>query len=72
MIHSVEQFAALGERFDGDENRQKEIESAMMEWLMKRARKHGVVYSDEKLHEVFANDVILNTQGIGFWLDHRA
>jgi hypothetical protein len=42
----------------------------MMEWLMARARQHGVVYSDDKLREVFANDVILNTQGIEFWLDH--
>jgi len=70
MISSVEQFATLGEQFDGDENRQQAIRSAMMEWLMARARQHGVVYSDDKLREVFANDVILNTQGIEFWLDH--
>ena len=70
MISSVEQFATFGEEFARDENRQQEIRSAMMEWLMARARKHGVVYSDDKLREVFANDVILNTQGIEFWLDH--
>ncbi len=70
MISSVEQFATFGEQFDGDENRQHGIRSAMMEWLMARARQHGVVYSDDKLREVFANDVILNTQGIEFWLDH--
>jgi len=70
MISSVEQFATFGEEFDGDENRQDGIRSAMMEWLMARARQHGVVYSDDKLREVFANDVILNTQGIEFWLDH--
>ena len=70
MISSVEQFATFGEQFDGDENRQQAIRSAMMEWLMARARQHGVVYSDDKLREVFANDVVLNTQGIEFWLDH--
>ena len=70
MISSVEQFVIFGEQFDGDENRQDGIRSAMMEWLMARARQHGVVYSDDKLREVFANDVILNTQGIEFWLDH--
>jgi glyoxylase-like metal-dependent hydrolase (beta-lactamase superfamily II) len=70
MISSVEQFATFGEQYDGDENRQQGIRSAMMEWLMARARQHGVVYSDDKLREVFANDVILNTQGIEFWLDH--
>jgi len=70
MIDSVEQFAALGERFDGHENRQQEIESAMMEWLMARARSHGVACSDNNLRDIFAGDVILNTQGIEFWLDH--
>lgn len=70
MIDSVEQFAALGERFDGHEYRQQEIESAMMEWLMARARAHGVVCSDDSLRDIFAGDVILNTQGIEFWLDH--
>ena len=70
MISSVEQFATFGEQFDGDENRQQGIRSAMMDWLMARARRHGVAYSDDKLREVFANDVVLNTQGIEFWLDH--
>jgi glyoxylase-like metal-dependent hydrolase (beta-lactamase superfamily II) len=70
MISSVEQFVTFGEQFDGDENRQQLIRSAMMEWLMVRARNHGVGYSDDKLREVFANDVVLNTQGIEFWLDH--
>jgi glyoxylase-like metal-dependent hydrolase (beta-lactamase superfamily II) len=70
MIFGVEQFAAWGERFDGRENRQQEIETAMMEWLMERARSHGVTCSDEGLREIFAGDVVLNTQGIEFWLDH--
>jgi glyoxylase-like metal-dependent hydrolase (beta-lactamase superfamily II) len=70
MCSSVEQFAALGEQFNGDENRREKIESAMMEWLMARARKHGVQYPDDRLREVFANDVMLNTQGIEYWLDH--
>jgi len=70
MVSGVEQFAAFGEQFDGDENRREAIESAMMQWLMERARKHGVTFADDTLYEVFANDVVLNTQGIEFWLDH--
>jgi glyoxylase-like metal-dependent hydrolase (beta-lactamase superfamily II) len=70
LIDSVEQFAVLGERFDGCDNRRQEIESAMMERLMERARAHGVACSDDDLREVFAGDVVLNTQGIEFWLDH--
>ncbi len=70
LIHGVEMFAEFGERFDGSENRRQEIEATMMEWLMERARSHGVAYPDDDLREVFAGDVVLNTQGIEFWLDH--
>ena len=70
MIMSVEQFAAFGESFVGEEDRGRKIRQAMMDWLMERARRHGVEYPDEQLREVFANDVLLNTQGIEFWLDH--
>ena len=70
MTSSVEKFAALGEQFDGDENREQRIQSAMMDWLMERARRHGVEYGDSSLRDIFAADVVLNTQGIEFWLDH--
>jgi hypothetical protein len=70
LVEGVEKFAALGERFDGSENRRQEIEATMMEWLVERARSHGVACSDDDLREVFAGDVVLNTQGIEFWLDH--
>jgi len=70
MILGVEQLAAFGERFDGHASRQLEIEAAMMDWLMERARSHGVKYPDDQLREILLGDVILNTQGIEFWLDH--
>jgi glyoxylase-like metal-dependent hydrolase (beta-lactamase superfamily II) len=71
MISSVETFAALGERFENSDNRQHDISTAMMNWLMERARNHGVQCSDDALREIFAGDVLLNTQGIEFWLEQR-
>ena len=47
------------------------IEEAMMDRLFERARAHGVTLGEDELRETFAGDVILNTQGIEFWLDHR-
>jgi len=70
LIQGVEYFATLGERFDGHENRRLEIESGMLEWLMERALVHGVTYPEVTLREIFMGDVVLNTQGIEFWLDH--
>lgn len=70
MIQGVQKFADLGEQYAGSENRQRDISAAMMEWLMERARTHGVGLSDDALRDVFHGDVVLNTQGIEFWLDH--
>lgn len=70
MRDSIGQFAAWGEAFDSDERRRERIETAMMDWLVARARKHGVAGPDEALREIFRGDVLLNTQGIEFWLDH--
>jgi glyoxylase-like metal-dependent hydrolase (beta-lactamase superfamily II) len=70
MRQGIEFFAALGERFADSDDRGQQIADAMMGWLMERARSHGVGLDDASLREVFANDVVLNTQGIEFWLDH--
>lgn len=70
MRQSVELFVEFAERFEGDSDRTLSIESAMMDWLCERARDHGVALDDDSLREVFANDVVLNTQGIEFWLEH--
>jgi len=70
MISGVGQFAAFGEEMDGRDDRESAIQQAMMEWLMIRARDHGVNSSDDDLRDVLAGDVALNTQGIEFWLDH--
>jgi glyoxylase-like metal-dependent hydrolase (beta-lactamase superfamily II) len=70
MRAGVEQFAAWGEAFASDGRRRERIEAAMMDWLLARARKHGVSTPDEALRAIFLGDVMLNTQGIEFWLDH--
>ncbi|MDT8321835.1 MAG: MBL fold metallo-hydrolase [Xanthomonadales bacterium] len=70
MISGVEFFAALGKAHQFDENRTEAIETEMMDWLLKRAREHGVAWPEPELRETFEADVTLNSQGIEFWLDH--
>lgn len=70
MISGVEKFVEFGEKFDGAEDRRDRIRAAMMDWLLRCARNHGVSHSEESLREILANDVALNTQGIEYWLDH--
>jgi len=70
LVAGIEQFAAWGEQFAMHEDRPGQIRSAMMAWLVKRARDHGVDLPEESLREVFAGDVELNSQGIELWLEH--
>lgn len=69
LREEVRGYAALGERFESAENRTQKIEESMMDGLFDRARAHGVTLDEDTLRDVFAGDVILNTQGIEFWLD---
>jgi len=70
MRAGVDEYVELAKRFEGAHDRTRLIEETMMAQLMQRARDHGVTLDDEKLRETFAGDVVLNTQGIEFWLEH--
>jgi glyoxylase-like metal-dependent hydrolase (beta-lactamase superfamily II) len=70
MRDGVRWFVELAERFEHSDDRTRRIEEAMMSGLVERAREHGVELEDEALRDVFAGDVVLNTQGIEFWLEH--
>lgn len=70
MRAAIGRFVEWGETFAAHEQRRNRIEEAMMSWLVEGARAHGVTHSDASLREIFNGDVLLNTQGIEFWLDH--
>ena len=70
MRDCVEHFVEFAHQFESDEQRTRQIQTVMMEWFIERAREHGVRLDDRGLRELFMNDVVLNTQGIEFWLDH--
>ncbi len=70
MRDGVRWFVELAERYERAEGRTRSIENAMMEGLVERVRRHGVKLGDEELQELLRGDVILNTQGIEFWLEH--
>ena len=71
MHEGIRFFAGLGEKYAQSKERTRRIEGAMMGWLTERARAHGVSLDDAALDAVLRPDVVLNTQGIEFWLDHR-
>jgi len=72
LLTRIDEFVAIAEFYSDAENRSKLIVSAMLDGLEDAAREHGVVMSSEDFRAIVAVDVKLNTQGLEFWLDHRA
>ena len=69
---AIQRLVEIAEQHEGAENRTRAIEVDMMEWLLAGALEHGVSLSESAIREILQDDVVLNTQGIEFWLDHRA
>jgi len=55
---AIDLFVNIAETHANDENRTK-------------AREHGVALPEQQIREIVQSDVVLNTQGIEFWLDRR-
>ncbi|HLF30886.1 MAG TPA: MBL fold metallo-hydrolase [Xanthomonadales bacterium] len=71
MIRGIRKLVELAERYARSPTRRQEIETGMLDWLLQSARAHGVDMSQERLVGFLQMDVILNTRGIEYWLDHR-
>ena len=71
MKAAVRHLVEIAEAHIDDNNRTESIENAMMDWLYTGARDHGVTLPEKQVREILQFDVVLNTRGIEFWLDHR-
>jgi len=72
LTDGVDQLAAIGELYQDDDQRTQKIKTAIGDWLMAGLRAHGVSLPDETCIRLLETDVVLNAQGIEFWLDHRS
>ena len=68
---AIGQFVNIAETHANDENRTRLIEAGISDWLLDGLREHGVTLPEQQIREIVQNDMVLNTQGIEFWLDHR-
>jgi glyoxylase-like metal-dependent hydrolase (beta-lactamase superfamily II) len=71
MKAGIDRFVEFAETHADAGDRTNGIESAMRGWLREGARQHGVELGEEQLSYVLEGDIVLNTQGIEYWLDHR-
>ena len=67
----VDDFVALAERHANERNRTAKMHAAMHAYFIDELRAHEFMGSDEQIHDIVRFDVILNTMGLEYWLDHQ-
>lgn len=72
MLNGVEMLETIALDYEMDEDRTAKIQQQSWAWILQRCREHGVALSDEELRKLLWDDIVLNTQGLEYWLDHRA
>jgi glyoxylase-like metal-dependent hydrolase (beta-lactamase superfamily II) len=66
---AISRFVNIAETHANDKNRTGLIEADIMDWLLDGLGEHGVALPEQQIREIVQSDVVLNTQGIEFWLD---
>jgi glyoxylase-like metal-dependent hydrolase (beta-lactamase superfamily II) len=72
MLAAVDALVDIAMQHRNSAERTRLIEDDQLGWVTESARRHGVSIGDPALREVLRGDVVLNTQGIEYWLDHVA
>ena len=72
MIEGVLKVEEIALRNETATDRTHKIQQDLRAWLFGLCREHGVQLDDAALDTVVWDDVVLNTQGMEFWLDHRS
>ena len=68
----IDDFVDLVERNANESDRTAKIHADMFDYFIREVRDHGFEGTDDEIREVVGKDVILNTMGLEFWLDHHA
>lgn len=70
MHERIDDFVALARKHANDDERTAELQDAMLTYLLHKLREHGHPGGDHELQEILLPDVVLNTMGLEFWLEH--
>ena len=67
----IDDFVELVTSNAGEADRTAKIHADMYDYFIREVRDHGFEGTDDDIREVVGKDVILNTMGLEFWLDHH-
>lgn len=69
----VDEYVAIAEQHAdlAAERREPDMQAALYRLLLGAIREHGVVLPETAVRDIIWADVVLNVQGLVFWLEHR-
>lgn len=70
MHDRIDAFVELAMKHANDEERTRKLQDSMLTYLLYELRQHGHAGDDHELQDVLLPDVVLNTMGLEFWLEH--
>jgi len=70
MHRCLDDFVAIADKHAQDNDRTEAMHAAMFCYLRERLAEHGFKGDDGRLHAILDLDVMLNTMGLEYWLDH--
>ncbi|TDK24337.1 MBL fold metallo-hydrolase [Luteimonas aestuarii] len=68
----VDAMVSIAQAADGHEDRHARMVTGLTDLCVERARTHGVADAQARVAEVLGNDIEINAQGLGVWLDRLA
>lgn len=70
MHRRIDDFVAIARKHEHDDERTAAMHESMYDYLVGEIRDHGFTGTDDEIREVVSKDVVLNSMGLEFWLDH--
>ena len=71
MHKRIDDFVTMARREEGELNRTENIHRNMYAYFQEELAVHGFSGTPEQINSIVEIDVLLNTMGLEFWLDHQ-
>jgi len=70
MHRRIDDFVSIATRHAGDEQRTENMHHSLYAYFIEELEAHGFSGGTEEIRSIVEIDVVLNTMGLEFWLDH--
>ena len=71
MHRRIDDFVEIAQRYRNDGERTANMHRSLYDYFVDELRQHDYDGPVERIHSIVEIDVVLNTMGLEYWLDHH-